>query len=215
MSAVNETVVREYFEALGFMVSQPGKYVAPGKRNRVEEGLDLLVVHPGVREHKIPTHQEWTSRDLLGIARAVVVVRGWHSERFSESTFRNSPDILGLVEPEVRRFAARALGSASFAQILCLPGLPSTGDLRAKTLGHLREKGIDGVLSFRTILLELIQIVDENRNYEKSDLLQTIRILKRYELIKDLQMEFFENKQRRMPGSTPRRTAVPDRVEKT
>jgi hypothetical protein len=46
------------------------------------------------------------------------------------------------------------------------------------------------VISFRSILQELIASVATNRNYQKSDLLQTLRLLKNYELLKEPQMEF-------------------------
>jgi hypothetical protein len=39
-------------------------------------------------------------------------------------------------------------------------------------------------------LPELIASVATNRNYQKSDLLQTLRLLKNYELLKEPQMEF-------------------------
>ena len=63
----------------------------------------------------------------------------------------------------------------------------SSGELKRKTIEVLQNKGIDGVISFRTILLELITQVDIKKNYEKSDLLQIIRILKNYDLLKDSQ----------------------------
>ena len=40
MSGLNETIVREYFETLGFAVTQPCKYVTPGKRKKAVEELD-------------------------------------------------------------------------------------------------------------------------------------------------------------------------------
>lgn len=211
MSVVNENVAREYFESLGFLVTQPHKYVASGKRRRAEEDVDLLIVHPTVKEHKLPGRLEWATKDLLGVRSGVVAIRGWHSSRFSESTFRHAPDILGFVEPETRRFTARALGSDTYANILCLPGLPTSRDLKDKVMGMLKTKGIDGVLSFQTMLLELIAGVDVNRNYEKSDLLQTLRILKRYDLITNPQMELFAGRHRRKPA--PRDTAPSDEVK--
>ncbi len=76
------------------------------------------------------------------------------------------------------------------AKILCLPRLPVSGELREKTIGMLKEKGVDGIISFRTMLWELVSRVDINKNYDKSDLLQVVRLLKNYDLLKDDQMEF-------------------------
>jgi hypothetical protein len=75
--------------------------------------------------------------------------------------------------------------------------LPASRELKRKVLSLLKEKGVDGVLVFRTILEQLIASVDKKKNYEKSDLLQVIRILKSYNLLKDKQMELFEKKRRK------------------
>ena len=66
-----------------------------------------------------------------------------------------------------------------------------------KVKSMLGEKGIDGVIEFRAILKHLISMVDKHKNYEKSDLLQILRILKSYNLFKGNQMELFEKKRSR------------------
>ena len=197
MAAVNEWVVREYFEALGYLVSQPRKYVVPGRQKKAEEEVDLVVFNPRVKAHKVPEGMIWSSADLENVARAVIGVRGWHTERFYVSTFEQTPEILRFAEEKSVHFAEKYLGSGPMAKVLCLPKLPASGDLKTKTIKVLREKGIDGVISFGTMLAELIRRTQVNRNYEKSDLLQVIRILKTYDLLKDPQMEFFGRKRSR------------------
>lgn len=202
MAAVNEWVVREYFELLGYLVSQPRKYVVPGRQKKAEEEVDLVVFNPRVKEHSVPDGLVWSGADLANVARAVVGVRGWHTERFYVSTFEQTPEILRFAEKESVSFAEKFLGSGPMAKILCLPKLPASGDLKSKTITALQEKGIDGVISFGTMLAELIRRVEANRNYEKSDLLQVIRILKSYDLLKDPQLEFFGAKRRRRKSSS-------------
>ncbi|NQU40659.1 MAG: hypothetical protein HQ523_11950 [Lentisphaerae bacterium] len=197
MSAVSEWIVREYFEGVGYLVNQPRKHVTPGRHKEAEEEIDLLVLNPQVQEQLIPSHMVWTSADLAGIGRGIVAVRGWHTERFYTSTFEQSPDILRFVDDDALTFAHTMLGEGPLAKILCLPRLPASGDLKDQAIGLLQEKGIDGVISFETMLVELIARVDVNRNYEKSDLLQMIRILKNYELLKDSQLDFFEKRRKR------------------
>jgi len=48
------------------------------------------------------------------------------------------------------------------------------------------------VIPFHTMLAELIEKTQTNRNYQKSDLLQVIRILKNYEFFREPQMELFK-----------------------
>ena len=50
------------------------------------------------------------------------------------------------------------------------------------------------MIPFRTMLADLVRETQANRNYQKSDLLQIIRILKNYDLLKDPQMELFKPK---------------------
>jgi hypothetical protein len=197
MSAVNEAIVREYFESLGFMVSQPSKHVAPGRRKKVEEELDLLVVNPLVAEPRLPESLLWKTSDLKGVSHASVAIRGWHTERFSKALFEQTPDILRFAEDAAVKLASKRLGAQKVAKILCVAELPASGDLKKQTLALLKEKGVDGVLVFRTLLQHLIGLVDKQKNYEKSDLLQVIRIFKSYNLLKSNQMELFEKKRRK------------------
>ena len=199
MSAVNEAIVREYFEMHGFLVGQPCKYVVPGRQKKAEEEVDLVVLNPRVKEHRVPEHVVWTGDDLGGVARAVVGIRGWHTERFYAKTFEQSPDILRFIESESIRFAARWLGNSAMAKILCLPRLPASDDLRTKALNVLKKKGVDGVIAFGAMLAELVYRVETHRNYEKSDLLQVLRLLKNYDLLKDSQLDLFVRKRRRRP----------------
>ncbi len=69
--------------------------------------------------------------------------------------------------------------------------MTASADLHDETLAMMRENGVDGVLSFRTMLLELVNHLDTAKNYEKSDLLQILRILKTYDLLKDAQLDLF------------------------
>jgi hypothetical protein len=192
MSAVNEWIVREYFESLGFFVGQPRKYVVPGRTKTADEEIDLVVYHPARQEHRIPDDMVWTTEHLGSVKQVLVAVRGWHTERFYASTFEQAPDILRFAGEETEAYAGALLGSRDFAKVLCLPRLPASGDLRDQTIAMLRSHGIQGVISFRTMIAELIERVDVNRNYEKSDLLQVIRLLKNYDFVKTMQLDFFE-----------------------
>lgn len=197
MTSVNEWIAREYFESLGYLVSQPHKYNVPGRQKRADEEVDLVIFNPRVKEEKMPDKLVWTTKDLENVSRAIVGVRGRHTGRFYASTFKQTPDILRFTEPESVRFAAKLLGSNSMARILCLPKLPASGDLKEKAIQVLKKHGIDGVIPFRSMLAEIVSRVDTRKNYDKSDLLQIVRLLKNYDLLKDPQLELFGKKKRR------------------
>ena len=75
--------------------------------------------------------------------------------------------------------------------MLVLPGLPTAEPFRSQSIALLKERGVDAIISFRAMLLDLLDKVEINRNYGKSDALQMIRLLKNYDLVKDPQLDMF------------------------
>ena len=194
MSAVSVDIAREYFEALGFFVQQPVKYQVAARRKRMDEEVDFMLVRPlrtGEDEEPFPARVIWTTSDMKAVRRAVVSVRGWHTDRFSPSLLEEHPEIFHFASEKVLQQMTPALGPGRVARILCLPELPAHKKLAARALEILRENGIDGVLLFKTMLMELAARIDENKSYEKSDLLQILRILKSNDLLRDAQLELF------------------------
>lgn len=201
MAAVSETIVREYFELHEFLVRQHRKYAGQNRREE-EDDIDFFVLNPkpaplvGTRPFVL------SSEDLPFLDRAIVVVKGWHTETFSTARLTHSPEIFRFVEPRVFQQAARAFGKdGAPLKILVLPALPQEAQAREDSIALLRSKGVDAVIPFRTILTDLIANVEVNLNYNKSDLLQVLRILKIHELFKEPQLELFKPKRaRRKPA---------------
>jgi hypothetical protein len=148
-----------------------------------------------------PSEVVWSAPELAKVQRAIVSIRGWHTDRFSPAVLKKNPDIFRFAELSVIKEARKTLGPGSITKILCLSDLTATIGPQEETLNLLRSGGIDGVLSFRTMLLELIESVDVSKNYEKSDLLQALRILKTYDLLKDAQLDLFQTSKARKSKS--------------
>jgi hypothetical protein len=196
MAAVSETIVREYFELHGFFVRQQRKYIASSKRE--DDEVDFFVWNPRSVPSEAPPPFVLASENLPRIARAVVAVKGWHTESFSPAVLANAPEIFRFVEPPAIQRAAKVFGTPEPpAKILVVPTLPQTEDGRSESIELLKSKGIDAVIPFQTMLADLIDQIEVNRNYQKSDLLQVIRILKNYDFFKEPQLELFRSKRRR------------------
>lgn len=196
MSAVSETIVREYFELHEFFVRQHRKYIGQ-TRTAEDDDIDFFVVNPNplLPEGELPF--VLGSADLPRINRAIVVVKGWHTEIFSSSVLTHSPEIFRFAKPKVFQQAALAFGAdGTPLKILVVPALPQDTEARNQSIALLRSRGVDAALPFRTILADLIQETEVNRNYQKSDLLQLIRILKNYEFFKEPQLELFKPKRK-------------------
>ena len=194
MSAVSETIVREFFELREFLVRQHRKYI--GQTRRLEDDdIDFFVLNPHPQPHKGALPFVLGSTDLPFVERAIVVVKGWHTETFSSAVLTHAPEIFRFVQPKVFQQAARAFGTeGTLLKILVVPALPQAPAARDESIALLRSKGIDAVIPFRTMLADLVGETEINRNYQKSDLLQIIRILKNYDFFKDPQMELFKSR---------------------
>jgi hypothetical protein len=196
MSAVSETIVREYFELHEFLVRQARKYIAQTRRE--DDDIDFFVLNPRATPRPEALPFVLTSEDLPFIARAIVVVKGWHTETFSSARLASTPEIFRFVGTKVFQQAARVFGeNGAPLKILVVPALPHEAKSRDESIALLRAKGVDAVIPFRTMLADLVAQTEANRNYQKSDLLQTIRILKNYDFFKEPQMELFKARRRK------------------
>jgi len=197
MSAVSETIVREYFELHEFLVRQHRKHVGQTRREE-EDDIDFFVLNPHAQPRVSEPPFELSSADLAFIERAIVVVKGWHTETFSSARLASTPEIFRFVEQKVFQQAAKAFGTdGTPMKILVVPTLPQGAQAREESIALLRSKGIDAVIPFQTMLADLVRETETNRNYQKSDLLQIIRILKNYDFFREPQLELFKAKRRR------------------
>jgi hypothetical protein len=191
MSAVSEIIVREYFELHGFLVRQQRKYIAPSRRE--DEEIDFFVLNPQPQKSDAPLPFVLTSSELPHLTRGVVAVKGWHTETFSSAVLSHAPEIFRFVEPKTFEQAVRAFNTEGpLTKILIVPALPQSLEAREQSIKLLRSKGVDAVILFRMMLSDLVAEVETNRNYQKSDVLQVIRLLKNYEFFKDPQLELFK-----------------------
>jgi len=196
MSSVSETIVREYFELHEFLVRQTRKYIRQ-TRSAEDDDIDFFVLNPHPQTGSVLPFVI-ASTDLPVIQRAIVVVKGWHTETFSTARLNREPEIFRFVEPKVFKQAARAFAKDGVPlKILVVPALPHDPQARLESIALLRSKGIDAVLPFRTMLADLAKETQINRNYQKSDLLQIIRILKNYDFFKGPQLELFKTRRKK------------------
>jgi hypothetical protein len=191
MSAIDEGIVREFFEQNGFFVRQARKYQVQARKKTGDEEIDLLVINPSWQpESRKPDFFLFPS-ELPFVRRAIVAVKPWHTEVFTPGMLKNSPEVFGFLEKTVVKQVERLfpVDSAETTKILVLPALPTAEPYRTQSVQMLKERGVDAIISFRSMLFDLIDSVETNLSYGKSDTLQVIRVLKNYDLLKDPQLD--------------------------
>lgn len=190
MASVSEEIVKEYLELNEFAIKVHRKFLLTGSERDQLDEVDLVATNLCEVE-KVPGSILLDKGEIRGLERFVMAVRGWHSETFSPSRLKSSPEILNLAELDEDKIRQRFFRGQSFSRVIVIPGLPSDLNLRGTVLAMFKEAGIHHVLEFKTILEELIDRVEITKNYTQSTTLQLIRILKRYDLLRDYQMELF------------------------
>src|ERR1043165_5798870 len=208
MSAIDEGIVREYFEQNGFLVRQARKYQGSARRKTGDEEIDLVVSNPAWRKGARKPDFFLFSNELAYVHKAIVAVKGWHTGVFSPATLKSSPEIFRFLEENVLKQASRLFpadsaeeGSGAPTKILVLPSLPTAEPFRSQSVDLLKQAGVDAIISFRAMLLDLLHKIEINQNYSKSDTLQVMRLLKNYDLLKDTQLDLLPDR----PPPPPRR----------
>jgi hypothetical protein len=205
MAGFDENLVREYFELNGFLVRQLHKYQVHSRRKRDEEEIDLLVQNPSWQPSGQKPPFQLFANDLPLVHRAIVAVKGWHTSRLTPSMLRSgSSKIHDFLRKEIFDVANEffsgyedlssetEVSKEGLLRVLVLPGLPASDPLRSESIKQLQEHGVDAILTFPSILENLVHRVEANLSYQKSDVLQVIRLLKIYDMVKSPQRELFE-----------------------
>jgi hypothetical protein len=203
MSAIDEGIVREYFEQNGFLVRQARKYQVQARRKVAEEEIDLIVFNPvWQRGSRRPDFFLFGS-ELPYVQKAIVAVKGWHTGVFTPNMLKSSPEIFSFLQQNVLKEAARffpphetegADGPDVLTKILVLPSLPTAEPFRSQSVELLKQHGVDAIISFRAMLIDLLDKIEINQNYSKSDTLQVMRLLKNYDLVKDPQLDLLSDR---------------------
>ena len=201
MSAIDEGIVREYFEQNGFLVRQARKYQVSARRKTGDEEIDLMVFNPGWQRGSRKPDFFLFSNELPFVHKAVVAVKGWHTAAFTPNMLKSSPEIFSFLQQSVLKEAERLFPADSaddpggaLTKILVLPSLPTAEPFRTQSVELLKARGVDAIISFRAMLLDILDKIETNQNYTKSDTMQVMRLIKNYDLLKDTQLDLLSER---------------------
>jgi hypothetical protein len=194
MAGFDDSLVREYFELNGFLTRKPLKPTASARGRGGEEPGDLHVANPRPRVGTEPAFQLFGA-DLSGLTSAVVAIQGLPTSRSLTPAMLRRGDFLEFIRKEALATAKEAFanpmppGEPPPVRILVLPGLPAQEPQRSESIALLREKGVDHVLTFRTILENLAQRAEGAG--ADSPTLRLLRLLQAYDMVNAAQLELF------------------------
>lgn len=202
MADVNLQLVREFFELNLFRVVTNWQR-DPSWQSSGEGSVQLFV--ESIRP--VPLGEAsfvLSPADTALLERAVVEVRAWHADRFYPSVVESNPVLSQFVgDEQARAMAEDVFGGAPYKTLLVVSELPASPQPRARSIALLRRAGLDHVLEFPVLLQDLLDKVSIHGNYVASTTLQTLRLLKRYKLVRNMQLEFPFRAEPPVPETTP------------
>lgn len=204
MAGFDENIVREYFDLNGFFVRQLRKHTVQKGKKHVELQSDLVVYRPEAPEGASLSGFQIFSSDIENIRGAVVGITPWNVSRFTPAVAKSSAktcdflkkDVIAKIDQYFQRDPVEGDEVESdpyenYMKLLVLPAFPKNDAHRIECTELLKTAGVDGVLVCSTILENLLRHVAVNHSYPKSDILQLLRVLKIYDMIREPQMTLF------------------------
>ncbi len=195
MAKVDQEIVRRYFEAHNFLVRTLPARATRDRKKSADDGAQLLVQNAEYSGGERAPRFFVFASELPFVHRAVVSVRAWGASAAVPGLSRSSAKLFRWAEKNASRLAPLAEGDdGDWPRLLVMPGIPVKEPFRTQTRNLLREHGVDGVLSFRAILVEWIERIGVTEDGGGCEIAETIRLLKGYDLIKDSQLELFRDR---------------------
>ncbi len=194
-----ESYVIDYFELNGFLVRRGlGDFPVVAQkcypslivRNLKEESLDEFE----------PSGFQWFSSDVMKASRVVVSVIGTELLELGKRAISSDKKIQQVVQKKLNAKQAQLFPWAvdEFQQTLdkhwhlaVIPVLPLSEPHRTDLLEHLKVFGVEGVITVRTILDNLVQKLENPTDLQNSPSLKSLLILKQLDLLKIRQMDLF------------------------
>jgi len=187
VAEVNEEIARVFFELCGFLVRTNVKYQVKGKKRGVSgtSDLDLVVYNPNPKNGRTPGFR-LSVEDMPYIRQAIVEVKGWHQGALTPYNITKDEGgkrVFLFTRDEALSKAKETLERGCIRKILVISRLgPRTRD---KTEKLLAKGKIDHILEFDTMLGHIVKKTGASEHHSESEVLQTVRLLKNYDLLKD------------------------------
>jgi hypothetical protein len=188
MSAFEESIVRTYFEQHGFLVR---RLEDGGGRKQAVPTTVFHVINPTVATDAAFSGKFLFSTDLDRIHQALVAVRDWHKAgKLTPRILKRPGDLYNYLDRQLfkkkedgfKGVVSEELGS--LRRLYVFPAHVTQAPHKAKLVDQLDELGIEGVFSFCSIFRDLSKLAMDKKHKSKDEVLELVRILAEYDLVK-------------------------------
>ncbi len=201
MAIVDEDIAREYFELNGLFALQECKYQVQSRKKRADEEIDMYLVNPQAKEASDRAESFMLSerKDFDSIKYAAVSIKPWHTSLFTPAMLKKSGQTFSFLKRQTQKKAREMFGLSDDSKekvcfIVVISGFAAAPGLKREAIEMLKSAGVGAALTYPEMLAKLVSAAEPNNNYAKSQLMQTLRILKNYGMIRPAQLELFKQK---------------------
>lgn len=194
-----ESLAVNYFELNGFLVRR-GFSAGLGTAGTAFPSLIVRNLKEEELEETFTFGFQWFSSDILKTRRAVVAIVGADLFDLGNRAIKQDKRLFQALKKRVDSKQAfefpwdsiEAQGELNgHRKLVLLPVLPKTEPYRNDFCDILSKKGADGVITFRTLLDNMIQQLDHLEDSQLSSHMRMLRVLKQMDLLKIPQMDLF------------------------
>ena len=198
---VEHDLVEAYFESNGFLVRQVVNTDSLSVRKRYVPLQTLEIFNPIVEKNANSLGFRLYTSDLRNIRSGVVSLLGWGNSEFANGMLNNDAMLVKYFKKELKdnriessftgNLTNSQNGMESFLRLLIVPSLPRSESKISEVFSMLQKIQVDGVLTLRSILENLLKQSDSVNSKLGKPFFQLINLLKAYELAKEPQLEMF------------------------
>ena len=198
---VEHDLMEAYFESNGFLVRQAGKPDAISVKKNQQVLMTLAIFNPSIPSNLPTAGFRFYTSDLVKIRAGLVSLIGWGNSDFTNGMLNNDSSLLKFFKKEAKGNRLEASfnpgpelaesGMGSFLRLLVVPALPRNEAKIGEVFGILKEAGVDGILTLRAMLENLLRQSEPTKIYTRKPFFQVLKLMKAYELAKEPQLEMF------------------------
>ena len=201
--SIEREVVEAYFESNGFLVRQAGDSISSGGKKKLSGLPTLAIFNPMTSANADDLSFRIFTGDLSSVRSALVSFIGWESSSFSFDCLDSDARLIKFFKAEsiLERLPigfqpSESLiesGMGNFLRLLVVPSFPRN-EAKAKVLSEsLKSVGVDGFLTLRSVIENLLRQTMPASTFLNQDVFHLLRLLKAYDLVKEPQLDMFEN----------------------
>jgi septum formation inhibitor-activating ATPase MinD len=163
-------IVKEFFIINDFYVILKDSFLIVQNSKKIFKEIDEFIIE---------------KEKINFINKAIIKPISWHTLKFTPSVIKKFYEEITFEKTDK---ILKDLIKDNYKKIIIIPGLPVTTNLKNESIKIMKEKGIDHIILFSSIISGLVEKIDERKLYQ-SQTLEIIRILKFYKFLSDKKLE--------------------------